>query len=97
MYSSLLVLYSLNKLFLVPEWKKPGVEFGWAKSRANSKFVPVFILNNGECRWITTKSEVSSRTFVVNEFKKDIPNDKHKETQMKYLKKFNILNDTHYK
>lgn len=73
------------------------MKFGWVKSTSKSKYVPGFILNDGMCKWITTQSKVSSRPFVVHEYKEYIPCDKNKDTQMKYLSKFNEKNGTSFK
>ncbi len=71
-----------------------GVKFGWVKSTLRSKYVPGFILTNGECKWITTQGEISSRTFNVHEYKENIPCDKNKINQMKYVSKFNKKHGT---
>ncbi|KAG4071132.1 hypothetical protein HA402_011273, partial [Bradysia odoriphaga] len=78
-----------------PKWKEKGIKFGWAKASRRDKYVPCFMMKNGECKWITTKGGLSSKLFVAHEFKGNIDVEL-KKGKMKDLRKFNKDNNTSF-
>lgn len=83
------------KFFSVPDWRKPGVKFGWAMKSSNNRFYPGFLLNK-EFRWITTKSELSSYSFKPVQFCEELKKRHKNKAHMEHLRKFNRQNETSF-
>lgn len=84
---------------LVPIWLKSVVKFGWAKLHPKGKnFVPGFVLQDGQFRYINTNSKLSRLKYVINDddYHADIPEIK-KKANKRFLKKFNEDNKVSFK
>lgn len=86
---------ALSKSGHVPQWKQPGVKFGWMKSGTKGCFYPGFRLSNNECLWISSTGDFSSDTFTVLEYQENI-DKKFKSGKIRNVLRFNNKNGTSF-
>lgn len=83
------------KKILAPEWRKENVKFGWVRFLNDAIYYPGFVLPDGMCKYITTKSELSSRKFKIEEYHQTL-GEANKKLKKKYLLNFNKNNGTRF-